>query len=250
MCAGYGAGEYMKSTLNYHHYWPELFRGILIKRYKRFLADIELESGEIITAHCANSGAMKSSSEPGRPVYVSFHDNPKRKLKFTWEMIEMENSLVGVNTNVPNKLVKTAIENKAIPELSAYQTIKPEVKTSDGSRLDLMLTADDQPDCYVEIKSSTLVENNHAFFPDAVTIRGKKHLNELLRLKKEGFRAVNFYLVQRMDAELFSPATHIDPNYSETLNRVSEQGVEILVYDAGIDLTGMYIRRRLPFRQH
>jgi len=226
--------------------WPELITGILEKRYKRFMADIILENGELVTAHCANTGSMKECSTPKSLVFLSRADNPKRKLKFTWELIQMPNSLVGVNTFIPNRFVKEAILNKQIPELIAYDSVKSEVKTSEGSRLDLMLQKGGEETCYVEIKNCSLVKNGLASFPDAVTTRGQKHLDELVRLKKQGHRAIIFYLIQRMDADRFSPAASIDPEYAKKLKNAVNNGVEILVYDTIIDLKGIKVGRRLP----
>jgi sugar fermentation stimulation protein A len=242
------AGPDSKDPDGYLIRWPALYRGTLIKRYKRFLADVKLETGEAVTAHCANSGSMKACSEPGSTVYLTFHDNPKRKLKYTWELIEMPGSLVGVNTGVPNKLVKKAIEVGDIEELRGYDRVQPEVKTIEGTRLDLLLEKNSGEKCFVEIKNCTLVENGKASFPDAVTTRGRKHLVELMRLKKRGDRAVIFYLIQRMDADLFSPAEAIDPDYAEALREAHHKGVEILVYNSFIDSTGTGIDRKIPFK--
>ena len=228
------------------HIWPDLIRGTLIKRYKRFLADVRLESGDTVTAHCPNSGSMKACSEPGRPVYLSHHDNPKRKLKYTWEMIDMGSSLVGVNTNVPNKLVKSSIEAGMIPELAGYETVTPEVKVSDHSRLDLVLSDPDKGRCYIEIKNCSLVDRGHAQFPDAVTERGLKHIHELESLLQQGNRCVMFYLIQRMDADRFSPADHIDPAYGKGLRQAAKQGVETLVYDTAITTQGIIIGNKVP----
>ncbi len=227
--------------------WPELHKGTLLKRYKRFITDVKLENGEIVNAHCANTGSMKECSTPGSTVYLSYHDNPKRKLKYSWELIDMPESLVGVNTGIPNKLVKKAIEEGCIEELTGYDNIKPEVKTSEGSRLDLLLTKKNGEECFVEIKNCTLVKDGKASFPDAVTTRGKKHLLELAKLKKNGARAVIFYLIQRMDAKVFSPAASIDPDYAKTLRLVEKKGVEILVYNSFIDLTGTGIEKRISY---
>ena len=229
--------------------WPELIPGKLIKRYKRFLADVELEDGTVVTAHCPNSGSMTACSEPGRPVYLSWHDNPKRKLKYTWEIIQMPGSLVGVNTLVPNRLVKTSIENGLVPELADYETIRPEVPTSKGSRLDLLLTDSLGAKCFVEIKNCTLVLEGAACFPDAVTQRGQKHLKELERLTGEGHRCVMFYCIQRMDAQVFRPADHIDPKYGEALRTAYlKGGVEILVYDVWMNLERIVLNRKIPFQ--
>jgi sugar fermentation stimulation protein A len=229
--------------------WPPLISGQLIKRYKRFLADVELENGQVVTAHCPNSGSMTACSESGRQVYLSSHDNPKRKLKYTWEIIQMPGSWVGVNTLVPNKLVKDAIENEQVSELAGYDAIRSEVKTGKGSRLDLMLQRADNDACYIEVKNCTLVDNGVAMFPDAVTKRGRKHLLELERLKLGGNRCVMFFLIQRMDAEVFKPAAHVDPAYADTLRKVHlEGGVEILVYDVHIDLENIRLNRQIPYR--
>ncbi len=228
--------------------WPELIPGRLIKRYKRFLADVELADGAIVTAHCPNSGRMTACSEPGRPVYLSSHDNPRRKLKYTWEIIRMPDSLVGVNTLVPNRLVKTSLENGLVSELAEYDKIRSEVQTSKGSRLDLLLTDSHGAKCFVEIKNCTLVSESVASFPDAVTQRGHKHLKELERLAAEGNRCVMFYCVQRMDAECFRPADQIDAAYGEALRGAYlKGGVEILVYDVWMDLEQIVLNRKIPF---
>lgn len=218
-----------------------------MKRYKRFLADVQLDDGGLVTAHCPNSGTMKACSEPGRLVYISFHDNPKRKLKYTWEIIHMPGSLVGVNTLVPNRLVKRAVEQGLVQELTGYDRVRAEVKTSEHSRLDLVLEKEGNSDCYVEVKNCTLVEGGVARFPDAVTARGRKHLLELQRLVAEGNRGVMFFLIQRMDASSFRPADDIDPAYGEELRKAHCNGVEILVYDVSIDLTSICLNRKLPY---
>ena len=227
-------------------YWPDLTCGTLIKRYKRFLADVRLETGEIVTAHCANSGSMRQCAEPNRTVYLSRHDNPKRKLKYTWELIEMPESLVGVNTMVPNRLVEQSIRADRIQEVLGYDRISREVKVG-NSRLDLRLTQESGPDCFIEIKNCTLVENGEASFPDAVTTRGRKHLTELQQLVKNGNRCVMFFLIQRMDAKRFTPADRIDPAYGTELRKAFANQVEIVVYDVSITLDRIAIGKRIPF---
>jgi len=227
--------------------FPELTEGTLIKRYKRFLTDIRLKDGSQITAHCPNTGAMSTCAQTGQPVYVSYHDNPKRKLKYSWDLIKMPTSLVGINTILPNKLVKLSIECGLIKELTTYEQVRSEVKVGEKSRLDLMLEKDSGEKCYIEVKNCTLVEGNMAYFPDAVTARGLKHIEELVKLKKKGHRAVMFYLIQRMDAEHFQPASHIDPAYSTALYNAHQTGIEILVYDVHLTLKGISIRKSLPF---
>jgi len=225
---------------------PPLFPGTLLKRYKRFLADIKLDSGEFITAHCANSGSMLGCKEPGSRVYASKSDNPNRKLAYTWELVFANNTWVGINTNVPNKLVFETIQNSEIPELTGYVDFKREIKYGKNSRIDILLQSE-QECCYVEVKNVTLARDNVAQFPDAVTARGKKHLDELVEMVKQGHRAVMFFLVQREDAERFEPAKDIDPLYAETLKFAFENGVEILVYQASVEPEEIKIVRKLDF---
>ena len=227
--------------------WPELISGILVKRYKRFLADVEIKGGKIVTAHCPNTGSMKGCCEPGSPVYLSFHDNPRRKLKYTWELIEMPTSLVGVNTLVPNRLVFESVKADMVPELSGYEKVDREVKVSAHSRIDMALDAADRRRCFVEIKNFSLVDNRVAMFPDAVTSRGLKHITELQTLVDAGFRGVMFYFIQRMDAEIFKPADHIDPEYGKGLRRAVKGGLEMFAYDVAIDLNGIRLNRKIPF---
>ena len=226
--------------------WPPLTAGRLLRRYKRFLTDVHLASGEAVTAHCPNSGRMTGCAEPGRPVYLSFHESPRRKLKYTWELIDMPGSLVGVNTLVPNRLVALAAAAGRVPELDGYAAIRTEVAVGGHTRLDLGLTDHEGRITFVEIKNCTLVEDGRAFFPDAVTARGRKHLEVLAELRRAGHRSLIFFLVQRMDAESFSPADRIDPDYGRALRRAMDQGVEALVYDTTIDLEGIALNRRLP----
>ena len=227
--------------------WPPLIPGILVKRYKRFLADVKLNDGKIVTAHCPNTGSMTGCCESGRPVYLSLHDNPKRKFKFTWELIEMPTSLVGVNTLIPNRLVSESIKADAVPELTGSEMVAREVKIGAHSRIDLALTARNRNPCYVEIKNCTLVENHVASFPDAVTSRGLKHIIELQAMMDTGCRCVMFYFIQRMDAAVFKPADHIDPKYGGGLRSAVKSGLEILAYDVAIDLNGIKLNRKIPY---
>ncbi len=214
---------------------PPLIRGELIKRYKRFLADVKLDTGEVITVHCPNSGSMKGCAIEGAPVWLSTSDNPKRKYPHTWELIQAPTTLIGINTLVPNRLVKLAVENNLIEELSGYESVRAEVKTSEHTRLDLLLQSGEDEKCYVEIKNCTLVEDSVAMFPDAVTTRGQKHLQELEDLVASGYRGVIFYLIQRTDAKKFKPADAIDPVYGEKLRRAVKNGVEIVTRDVVMD---------------
>ena len=226
--------------------WPELITGKLLKRHQRFLADVKLESGEIVTAHCPNTGRMQGCCEPGRTVYLSKHNHPKRKTIYTWEIIAMPTSLVGINTLVPNRLVSSALRQKRIPELSGYTHIEREVKVAEHSRIDLMLTGRAGERCYIEIKNCTLVTKGVAQFPDAVTSRGLQHLAELENLLEAGHRSMMFYFIQRMDAKIFQPADHIDPQYGRRLRRAVKRGIEILAYDVRIDLQGIELNKNIP----
>jgi sugar fermentation stimulation protein A len=244
----YGRTDNAQTDTNHRHLiykFPYLQRGTLIKRYKRFLADIAMPDGRIITAHCPNSGSMRTCSEPGMPVWFSESSNPKRRLPYTWELIQMNDSLVGVNAIIPNKLIKSAVSFGILPELSGYHEIISEIKTNENTRLDLCLKSQDQKQCFIEIKNCTFVENRVVSFPDAVTSRGKKHLEELSRLITYKNRCVILFIVQRMDADVFVPADSIDPEYGKALRKAVSEGVEILVYDTYMSIDGIAIRRRI-----
>lgn len=210
------------------------------------MADVKLRNGRVVTAHCANSGSMMGCCEEGRTVYLSRSDNEKRRLRYTWEIIDMASSPVGVNTSVPNKLVARAIENCEVKELAGYEYLRREVRCGADSRLDLLLERSDGKRCYVEIKNCTLVENGVALFPDAVTSRGLKHLVALQSQIEAGNRGVIFFLIQRMDAEEFGPADRIDPKYGTELRKAVRNGVEILAYDVALSLERIRLHRRLP----
>jgi len=211
-----------------------LIPGKLSKRYKRFLADIELDSGEFITAHCPNSGSMKTCANPGWKVMLSESDNPKRKYKYTWEMVHNEKCWIGINTMIPNIIAEEAIKNGTISELSGYDEIKREVKYGENSRIDIFLK-NDQEICYVEVKNVTLVEDDgNYYFPDSVTSRGLKHLHELIEMKMQGHRSVMLFVIQRSDGNIFKPAVHIDRKYTEGLKTAYENGVEILAVQADV----------------
>ena len=223
-----------------------LLRGTLIKRYKRFLADVILENGADITAHVANSGSMLGLNEAGREVWLSQSDNPKRKLKYSWELVRDGAGLVGINTMHPNKLVAEAIEAGEIGELTGYSGLKREVRYGKNSRIDILLCDEARPDCYVEIKSVTLKRSGNAEFPDAVTARGTKHLGELSHMVAAGSRAVMLYLVQREDCDVFSIAADIDPAYADALARAIKQGVEVICYGCRLTQAEIVIDRKLP----
>ncbi|MCG8605481.1 DNA/RNA nuclease SfsA [bacterium] len=211
---------------------PEpLFEGKLIARYKRFLVDVALSESHIVTAHCPNSGSMMGLLQPGSVALLSASSNPNRKLLFTWELVKVKDSWVGVNTINPNRLIYESLQNAAIPELAEYREIKKEVLWQSGCRFDFML-GDGSRRCFVEVKNVTLARENVARFPDAVTVRGTKHLRHLMEVVSRGHRAVMLFLVNRSDCDRFQPAADIDSVYAETLREALDNGVEMLVYRA------------------
>jgi sugar fermentation stimulation protein A len=224
----------------------ELKPATLIKRYKRFLADVILDDHTVITVYCPNTGSMRSCSTPGNRVYISRAENQNRKYPFTLEMIKEGQTWVGVNTSLTNRIVAEAIENGEVAEFIDIDSIRHEVKTSAKTRLDLLLRRGEQK-IYVEIKNCSLVEDGVAMFPDAVTVRGTKHLRELAELVRQGHEGVIFYLVQRDDAVSFRPAAHVDPVYAEALAEVSKKGVQVLVYQAAVRPDSISVVQALPF---
>ncbi|SCZ69461.1 sugar fermentation stimulation protein A [Epibacterium ulvae] len=223
----------------------------LVKRYKRFLADCRLEDGREITAHCANPGSMMGLAAPGTRVWLEPNDDPKKKLKFGWRLVDHENGhFTGVDTSVPNRALRTALEAGQVKELSAYHTVRAEVKYGEKSRIDFLLTEEGLPDCYVEVKSVTLSRRaGHAEFPDSVTARGTKHLAELSQMVSQGHRAVMLYLVQRTDCTSFSLAADIDPTYASAFQDARAAGVECLIYSTCIDPTEITLGKPLPFAE-
>lgn len=213
-----------------------LIEGTLVQRYKRFLADVRLASGEVVVAHCANSGSMLSVKEPGAKVWLSPAADPNRKLRYTWELIAVGDALVGINTGHPNRLVADAIAEGRIKELTGYQVLKREQKYGKNSRIDILLQNPGRPACYVEIKNVTMKRGpgDLAEFPDSVTERGAKHLKEMTDIVKAGGRAVMVYLVQRTDCRRFSVAADIDPAYAAGLETATAAGVEALCYGCRI----------------
>lgn len=225
-----------------------LIPGTLVKRYKRFLADVTLADGTLVTAHCANSGSMMGVKEPGSPVWLSPSDNPKRKLKYTWELVEADGTLVGINTSHPNALVAEAVRDGTIEELGGYAGLRREVKYGASSRIDLLLEKEDRPPCYVEVKNVTLRRDDRAEFPDAVTARGAKHLRELSAMVANGARSVMVYLVQRGDCDHFASADDIDPAYGAALRDALAAGVEAVCYAASVSPAEIRVTERLPIR--
>ena len=222
----------MESTWFYP--FPPLFPGTLIKRYKRFLADIELDAGEVITAHCANTGPMTGVCSVGSRVQVSHNPNPRRKLAYTWEIAEVnganKSTWVGVNTALPNRVVKAALQARIFSELGHFSNIRTEAPygSDKKSRIDFLLTSEsDELSIYVEVKNTTWAKGSLALFPDTVTTRGQKHLYELMNLRPNA-RAVMLYFINRGDCSEFSPGDEADPEYGKLLREAIARGVEIL----------------------
>ena len=226
-----------------------LIEGVLVQRYKRFFADVRLPSGETVVAHCANSGSMLSVKEPGARVWISPAADPARKLRYTWELIEVNGAMVGINTGHPNRIVAEAIAAGQIEELKGYETLKREQKYGKNSRIDILLESPGRPACYVEVKNVTMRRGctpaHQAEFPDSVTARGAKHLLEMADMVKNGARAVMFYLVQRTDCAHFKVAGDIDPAYENGLKAALAAGVEAIGYSCDVSPGGITIARPL-----
>jgi sugar fermentation stimulation protein A len=230
-----------------------LIEGRLVKRYKRFLADVELASGDIVTAHCANPGSMLGLNAPGARVWLSRSTNPKRKLAYSWELIEVDlgrrRTLVGINTGSPNGAVAAAIEAGLIPALTGYADMRREVRYGENSRIDILLEDPARAPCYVEIKNVHLMRQaGLAEFPDSVTARGAKHLKELVAMVASGARAVMVYFVQRGDAETFTLAHDIDPGYAAAFKDARAAGVEAIAIASEVTLEGLTLPRAIPLQ--
>ncbi len=225
-----------------------LVPGRLIQRYKRFLADVELESGAVVTAHCPNPGSMMGLSDPGARVWLEPNDDPKKKLKFGWRLVELEKGhWSGIDTSVPNRIVREALDARSVGELSRYKSVRPEVKYGTGSRVDFLLTEPGLPDAYVEVKNVHLRrESDWAEFPDSVTSRGAKHLRELSAMVAAGHRAVMLYVVQRTDCARLKIASDLDPEYAKAFVAARDAGVEMLCRGTSIDRTGVWLSSGIP----
>jgi sugar fermentation stimulation protein A len=226
-----------------------LMRGRLVQRYKRFFADVELEDGGAITAHCPNPGAMLGLNTPGLAAHVSLSDAPGRKLAHTLELVEAGGGLVGINTMHPNRLVAEALAEDRIPEVGGYDEVRREVKYGEASRVDFLLTSQDRPPCFLEVKNVHLSRSaGLAEFPDCVAARSLKHLKELAREVEAGHRAVMLFVVQRTDCDVFDTAGDLDPAYAAGLIEAAARGVEILCYGCDIGLDAIRIARPIPWR--
>lgn len=229
-------------------YSSPLIAATLIRRYKRFLADVELAPGEIITVHSPNTGSMLGCAETGMRVWIRDTENPKRKYRYAWELSEnAEGVLININTILSNKLVREGIESGRVTELAGYTEIKAEAAYgAQGSRIDLLLS-NDSGRCYVEVKNVTArIQGEMAIFPDAVTSRGVKHLQELMHMRELGHRAVIFFCVSRDDVRRMRPAYEIDPLYAETLKKAVDKGVEALAYVIQVNDSGIILAQSIP----
>lgn len=224
-----------------------MLRGVLVSRYKRFFADVALDDGRSVTAHCPNPGSMLGMNAPGLVVWVSRSDDPKRKLAHTLELVEVDGGLVGVNTMLPNRLVAEALADAAIPELAGYASIRREVRYGENSRVDFLLEAPHRAACWVEVKSVTLCRSaGLAEWPDCVSARGARHVAELEAVTAKGDRAVVLFLLQRNDCDRFAVAHDLDPAFSRALARAVATGVEVLAYHCEMGPDGISIAGRLP----
>ena len=231
---------------------PPLVRGRILRRYKRFLADVELEDGRSVTAHCPNTGTMRSCWEPGAPVQLSHSDNPRRKLAWTLERVDMGGGWIGVNTGLVNRVVAEGIAEGRIPSLSGYATLKREVTLEfpglPKGRLDIALYQGERPDALVEVKNVTLLDGDCLRFPDAVSERARKHLDMLLAAHGRGARAVILFALNRPEGECFAPAAAIDPAYARRLREVAAAGVEALAVRIRHDAEGLGVGEMVPLR--
>lgn len=227
-----------------------MIEGRLLRRYKRFLADVELLDGRQVTAHCPNTGSMKHCAEPGSRVWLMDSGNPKRKYPLGWELVEIDQQfLCCINTGRANKLIKEAIVAGVVAELQGYDHIRQEVKYGENSRIDLLLETDNRPPAYVEIKNLTLLEDNGwGSFPDAVTTRGAKHLKELMMMVEQGYRAVMLFCVPHAGIRQVRPADEIDPVYGQLLRQAEKAGVEVLAYGATLTESEVKITHPLPIQ--
>ncbi|MFQ5565262.1 MAG: DNA/RNA nuclease SfsA [Paracoccaceae bacterium] len=227
-----------------------LVPGLLLRRYKRFLADIELAGGEVITAHCANPGAMTGLNMPGLKVWVEPNDDPRKKLKYGWRLIEFANHWAGIDTSIPNRVVGEALRARRIPELAAYTEVRPEIRYGAASRIDFRLTGAGLPDAYVEVKNVHLMRRpGLAEFPDSVTRRGARHLDELAAVAAAGHRAVMLYCVQRTDCDRLALAGDIDPGYAAAFSRARAAGVEAIAWACALSPAGIALDRPVRIDQ-
>ena len=229
-------------------YGGPLLRGTLLRRYKRFFADVALDSGETVTAHCPNPGSMLSVDQPGSEVWLTRAEGARRTLAYRWELIRVGSSLVGINTCRPNSLVSEALAQRRIPQLSGYTSVRREVRYGRNSRIDLLLDSPDRPTCLVEVKNVTLKRGfgTPVEFPDSITLRGVKHLAELAEAAKRGDRAVMLYIAQRPDADRLAFASDLDPEYARAVRAAARAGVESWCYRCHVDVDEVRLEEEIP----
>lgn len=228
---------------------PPLVAATLIRRYKRFLFDAVLQTGEEITGFCPNTGSMRGLTAPGSRIWLSQHDSPSRKYRYSFELIEAENTLVGVNTGLPNKLAQEAIRAGLVSDLARYTHVRTEQRYGENSRIDLLLSDSNRADCYVEVKNVHFIrEAGLAEFPDSVTTRGAKHLNELAKLVQHGKRAVMLYMIQRDDCDALAICADLDPAYGLAFTAALQKGVEAYAVTCAITPDTIVPHRHVPLR--
>ncbi|MCW1951725.1 MAG: DNA/RNA nuclease SfsA [Octadecabacter sp.] len=219
----------------------------LIRRHMRFLSDVQLEDGSVVKAHCPNPGSMMGLKDEGMRLWIEGNDDPKKKLDWGWRLIELEHAFVGIDTGAANGIVSEALSN-GIAGIDGYDTIRPEVKYREKSRVDFLLSGDGRRDCYLEVKSVTLSrETGLAEFPDSVTARGAKHLRDLAAMVEQGHRAVLLFLVQRTDCNRVTLAADLDPTYADAFKTALAAGVEVMCFDCAISPEGITLANQLPF---
>lgn len=229
-------------------HYENLIAGRLLRRYARFLADVELSDGSTATAHCPNSGSMRSCIEPQAEVMLTHTPNPNRRTQYTWELVRTNNCWVCINTQRANTLAIKLIKTNSIPSLNGYSTVQPEVRFGD-SRFDIF-AQNTNNQCFIEVKSVTLRESNRAQFPDSPTARGLKHLHALMNAKAQGYRAAMLYMIQRADVEIFAPAWHIDKAYAQALLKAHSAGVEVFAMRIDVSPQGLTPIGLIPYQLH
>lgn len=228
------------------HFEQPLMEGRLLRRYKRFLADVDLVAGGTVVAHCANPGSMRTCMPEGARVWLTRHDDPRRKLQYTWELVEADGAMVCVNTARANHVVAEALRAGVVAELGGFDEMRAEVPYGERSRVDFLLVMGGRK-CYVEVKSVTLHGGARmGAFPDSVTARGTRHLEELMAMVAAGHRAVMLFCCSRSDADSMRPADEIDPCYGQTLRRAAAAGVELLAYRCDVSPRGIWMKERVP----
>lgn len=220
--------------------------GRFLGRRKRFFADVELPDGSLLVAHCPNTGSLLGCKVEGAPVWLRDSRDPERKLRYTWQAVRVGRAWVNVDTSLPNRVVAAAVEAGRIPALAGYEELRREVRYGTNSRIDLLLSTPGRPGVHVEVKSTTLREGRSALFPDAVTERGRKHLEELTRVARSGGRAVQLYFVSRADVDRLRPADAIDPAYGQALRRAADAGVELMAWKSAVRSRSLSLADEIP----